>query len=607
MVYFTGTPPFEIVANALSEDRNMLNFLVKKGSALDVVANSSQALDMLMFAFHDSFTHPDTVSTIFVNGIKYGRLHRKHCVSMANSMAIVEQFRGENPERLNNIAIRLAAAMIDNCVTVADKKVTREVLLLLLENADSESVANTIGRNIFDLFHKNKAFLTQSFPVLLSTVEKLAVMEDSYTAKYCQMFPLPLDAQRFPSPVPRSFLSTFIDITRKIISPSLYATLQLSPVSKILPMSEFLLLVSDRKGALVFRKIDEKGLNAELMVALLEGVKNDSTAVVSMKVLANVLENKNNPDLFRREALYSAIKYDHKTLKKNMPAYHFFTTTTTNATADGEEIKSPASAGDLIEAGWRFGPPELISSIYGTLIPYRNVNTSCTDQFRSREYDIKKSIMCRVVNQCSSWLKQNLLNTQIVDSLWLNASDFNEGSKTETNVGNQAKLSLISTGLLSEHLLKTASKSELKIGRQVREEYVRAHGVPPGGFVKVDSKKVPETVVAGNWDVMVTNETSFSQYLELSSTNGYTPIASLALYITDARIERMARKKAREDLILFLNSAPSFATQIPESAWVGLLRIREPLNMENGLIIAMNNIGGVAAKLASKTLVAASL
>lgn len=88
--YSHPTYSFRAVANALSENENMLNYLVSSGSTLEVVAESSQAYDMLMGAFRDETVTDDTVSDIFTKSIAFSVSNPEHSISMNNALSIVK-------------------------------------------------------------------------------------------------------------------------------------------------------------------------------------------------------------------------------------------------------------------------------------------------------------------------------------------------------------------------------------------------------------------------------------------------------------------------------------------------------------------------------------
>lgn len=630
---------FETLVNRLSDDKDMLNYLVAKGSSLDVVAKSDRARELLMQAFNDETVRHDIVSTIFNIGIKNSLKTLESPISIDNVLNIIEQFKVENPTRLDSITRGISYTIRNNVSRAKDREKVFKAMVILFENAKSEELATVVARDIINTFNKDEVLTAKAFPVFLATTEKFLNTEGSITLNYYTHFNTGADLADYSGNYSGSHSYCLISsltniIARMVLTSDAYEALERSPISRVLNMTKYLLRIDNVDGSAVMNKIKNEGLTHNMINALQVGVETEETSARALKVFGTILEDETFPESYRRLALASIILYDHDRLKANMSTYNAFLVDTRisenyenshltigqrvalyqnrNASAQesmSEQIafvyKNIINAKSLSLTAVVHGPLELLPTIYNNANLYgRNADEV--------EF-VKNFVMTRIHNESLDGSRGKRIDSVTAAALWECLQDYKESHISQPEYTRRLMIALIESYALPETILKDAVKMRGGIAKAARAVILAEAKLADAKLAdakELSATKAIESTPESNagWDSMVNERTSFGNYLDFATgAGGYTLVVAFGLYSTDTRIELKARVDARRDFISFLGSFPHHALEIPESVWSALLRVREPLELEMGLVVAMNNIGGAAARVVSKNLTKASL
>lgn len=159
-----------------------------------------------------------------------------------------------------------------------------------------------------------------------------------------------------------------------------------------------------------------------------------------------------------------------------------------------------------------------------------------------------------------------------------------------------AQEAIIKSGLLPKATIEALATRKGRIGVTAKNQL--------GIVIETKPDATPATKA---WDADFNADTRFNEYHTAAVAAGLTGIGALGSYIADTRMEMEHRTQARQLLISMLNHTPDYAADVPESTWVSLGRLREPLGMNNALLMKMQTLSPTAQKLASKNLVKTAL
>lgn len=587
--YAHSSYSFSTVASSLKDDRRMLDHLMRTGQDLGIIAGSAECASVLKAGLNDSDVSGYSIQHVIHLGLLRGA-DRDARLAASEVLDLARGLINSSPDRARSIGGNIAYALA-NADVISDQNGGQvlDVLKALAGVAESEEEKAYLVDLMAEAFQASKAFRGEALEFALGVAERYAQDAESDVSGCIEMALANAKDGRYRYSYSR-LVGSVETLANVQMDRELFARLQGSPLAPALNLEAHILAVSGSDGQFALEYLRGSEPSQSILEMLLHGMRETRTKGACLNVNKALLADESFSERVRRTAALALIINGHKSAVENEATIKAFVDADFQGSGHYERRLEPHA---LLQSIASRGPATFLPYAYSRIQGFANTST------RVNVDQVREEIIERIGNAAGKWKDRGRLNEELVSSLWSLVQDYRSWSPKAPYAAN-AEVRLIETGLVAPDVLATVAEGRSRVAVAAKAAL--------GLTVDTEKPAADEAVKkAAGWDATVTSETDFDDYVELAVEAGLSVVAALSLYVTDSRIEFSARRDARRDLVSLLNSIPEFADDIPEKAWTGLSRVRDPLDMSMCLVTRLNGLGGAAAKVGSKNLVKAAL
>lgn len=574
----------DLAETSLAKDPDFIDFMIETGKSVAVVYEAPNTDELIWRALNNPDVHPRVIDNIFT----YPELNERKRNSQ--NVALLEEFVQAGS------SLRVAAVIAELCNTLdslaeespaALKMRIAEVLTACISpNVDQDEV----GRS----FTVRAAIASQTRNAAYGM--RVLVEATAYAVSIANVPGEIKDAIDERTQNGGSFWYTdtwFEDVVAKLVevfpSKDLFTALESSPMKVLLDLPHYAgtMVVDDGKFAIDYA--NTHGWTVQFVESAI-GTDGDSSKN-SPRYREKVMQRRENilrvalgssevANPARRKAFQFALQERGDLVVEFVD--EFVDVLCTEADEDSDDMEYDLTTTYLIRTA-RHSP---IFPIAEGLMYLDELDTSDASE-----------VLGLLVTSLHGGNEDGSVTAESVVAMWERVDAYIAADPQVHARGANAKVALINTGLVPEDTLRALEQENSVVGSAAR----RMLGAPE--LTAIESPAATKRERKTTWDREVNGNTDFSAYLALAEKHGFTPVASLAMYCTDTRIDLNTRRTAREDLMRILAKMPDHARSVPDTVWGNLNRVKDALPISGDLASVLYDLGGSARKLGSKHLI----